>query len=99
MIFSDETIRDERADEVHDWHRLERDNRVEREEALGTGTLQWIETDSPQVLGYRNGRVSVFCNFGEQPVSMPAGDVIASSVSGATDTLEPGHAVWLTPAN
>ena len=73
--------------------------RARREETLGTGTLQWIETDSPQVLGYRNGRVSVFCNFGEQPVSMPAGDVIASSVSGATDTLEPGHAVWLTPAN
>jgi Glycosidases len=69
--------------------------RLRKAEGLGRGELQWIDTDSPDVLAYQNGGITVMCNFGDTPFDLPHGDVLASSESERDGTLQPGHAVWI----
>ncbi|MFP5334855.1 MAG: glycoside hydrolase family 13 protein [Actinomycetes bacterium] len=47
--------------------------RLRRDHALGAGTLEWAELDGGDVLAFRNGSVLVVTNFGDEPVSLPAG--------------------------
>ena len=65
---------------------------------LGEGSFNWLnEYVGASVLGYRNGDILVIHNFGHEPVALPAGEVIASSLNG----MQPGHplaadqTVWL----
>ncbi|MFM6980938.1 MAG: glycoside hydrolase family 13 protein [Micrococcales bacterium] len=65
---------------------------------LGEGSFEWLEGFvSEEVLGYQNGSYLVIHNFGKEPVKLPAGQVIASSLSG----MQTGHdlvedqTVWL----
>lgn len=53
--------------------------RLRREHALGEGTLEWVPTESDDVLHYRNGAVSVVTNLGVRPAPLPAGRVLLSS--------------------
>jgi len=69
--------------------------RLRKAEGLGRGELQWTDTDSPDVLAYLNGTITVMCNFGDTPVELPPGEVLASSASEPGDMLHPGHAVWI----
>jgi alpha-glucosidase len=69
---------------------------LRREHQLGSGELTWIETDNPNVLAFSNHGVSVWTNFGNEAVSLPAGNVIVSSVYPTPEKLEPNHTVWVT---
>ena len=72
--------------------------RLRRELKLGEGSFSWLnDYVGASVLGYRNGDILVIHNFGHEPVALPAGEVIASSLHG----MHPGHplaadqTVWL----
>ncbi len=65
---------------------------------LGEGSFEWVaEYVGEKSLGFRNGEILVVHNFGHEPISLPAGEVVASSLHGMTS----GHAlvaeqtVWL----
>ena len=58
--------------------------------------LEWLETGSPDVLGFRrpNGWTSV-TNFGATAVPLPDGEVLLSSAPLADGALPGGTTVWL----
>jgi alpha-glucosidase len=65
---------------------------------LGEGSFEWApEFIGDHSLGFRNGDLLVVHNFGHQPIALPPGEVIASSLEG----MSSGHAlvadqtVWL----
>ncbi|MGD8194512.1 glycoside hydrolase family 13 protein [Herbiconiux sp. P18] len=65
---------------------------------LGTGTLEWLPGYGPDVLAFRNGRVTVIANVGETPVELPAerpGEVLLASSDVSEAALGPDQAVWL----
>lgn len=68
---------------------------LRKSEGLGRGELHWSDTGKPDVLAYLNGEITVMCNFGDTPVGLPDGDVVASSENEQDDSLHPGHAVWI----
>ena len=65
---------------------------------LGEGSFDWqpdLVTDSS--LGFRNGDVLVVHNFGNAPIKLPTGKVLASSLHGMTSghDLVADQTVWL----
>jgi len=69
---------------------------------LGEGSFQWAtEYVADAVLAYRNGEHLVIHNFGSEPVALPAGKIVLSSLSGKTnlETLVANETVWMRPAD
>ena len=65
---------------------------------LGEGSFEWVaEYVDEKSLGFRNGEILVVHNFGYEPISLPAGEVIASSLHGMTSghSLVADQTVWL----
>ncbi len=65
---------------------------------LGEGSFEWApEFVSEQSLGYRNGDILVVHNFGHEPIALPTGELIASSLHGMTagHDLVAEQTVWL----
>ena len=65
---------------------------------LGSGGFEWAsEFVSDHSLGYLNGDILVIHNFGQEPIALPAGEIIASSLHGMpTDrALAADQTVWL----
>ncbi|WP_138275820.1 glycoside hydrolase family 13 protein [Rhodoluna limnophila] len=65
---------------------------------LGEGSFDWApEFVSENSLGYRNGDILVVHNFGHEPIALPAGEIIASSLHGMTSghDLVADQTVWL----
>jgi alpha-glucosidase len=65
---------------------------------LGEGSFEWApEFVSERSLGYRNGDILVVHNFGHEPIALPTGKLIASSLHGMTagHDLVADQTVWL----
>lgn len=69
---------------------------------LGEGSFEWAsEFVNQDALGFRNGEILVVHNFGHEPITLPQGEVIASSLEG----MKSGHplvadqTVWLKESN
>lgn len=65
---------------------------------LGEGSFEWVpEFTRETSLGYRNGDILVVHNFGEEPLELPYGEVIASSFHGmdSARSLAADQTVWL----
>jgi alpha-glucosidase len=72
--------------------------RLRREHKLGEGNFEWVsEYVSEASLGFRNGEILVIHNFGEEPIALPAGEIIASSVEGLAEgrKLAADQTVWI----
>lgn len=65
---------------------------------LGEGSFDWLEGYlSNTTLGYRNGNYLVIHNFGAEPIELPHGKIIASSLHGMTNghLLVQDQTVWI----
>lgn len=65
---------------------------------LGEGSFEWVaEFVSESSLGFRNGKILVVHNFGHEPIDLPAGTILASSLEGMTEgrQLAADQTVWL----
>ena len=65
---------------------------------LGEGSFEWVaEFVGEQSLGFRNGDILVVHNFGHEPITLPEGQIIASSLEGmaAGHALVADQTVWL----
>jgi len=65
---------------------------------LGEGSFDWLpQFVNDHILGYRNDNILVIHNFGHEPVALPPGQIIASSIEGMTDghSLVADQTVWL----
>lgn len=65
---------------------------------LGEGSFDWApEFIGEQSLGFRNGEILVVHNFGHEPIALPRGEVVASSLQGMTSghDLVADQTVWL----
>lgn len=72
--------------------------KLRKQLALGDGSFEWApEFVSEHSLGFRNGNILVVHNFGHKPIDLPNGELIASSLTGATSThaLVADQTVWL----
>lgn len=72
--------------------------KVRKELQIGEGSFEWVpEFVSENSLGFRNGEILVIHNFGHEPIELPAGEVIASSLTGMSDghPLVKDQTVWL----
>ena len=68
------------------------------ENALGEGSFEWLPNYvGNNVLGYRNGNVLVIHNFGHEPIDLPPGEVLLSSLVGMTSghQLVADQTVWI----
>ena len=66
-----------------------------RSELLGDNSFRWIHTDD-NVLHYeRNGGWQVITNFGDEPVAMPAGEVLICSAEHNGKELPGNATAWL----
>jgi alpha-glucosidase len=66
--------------------------------ALGEGSFEWLPNYvGNNVLGYRNGNVLVIHNFGHEPIDLPPGEVLLSSLAGMTSghQLVADQTVWI----
>lgn len=62
--------------------------KVRKQLKFGEGSFEWLDSYlGDSVLGYRNGNHVVIHNFGGEPIDLPAGKVIASSLHG----MQTGH--------
>ena len=71
---------------------------LRRELRLGEGSFAWLpEFTRDEVLGYRNGDILVIHNFSNASVTLPAGEVLLSSLHGMSTghALAPDQTVWL----
>jgi alpha-glucosidase len=68
---------------------------LRREHNLGLGSVEWLDSPAPSVLVFRNGNVLVVANTGDQPVQLPAGDVLLSSEPLIERTLPGDTTAWL----
>ena len=68
---------------------------IRKDRALGDGILEWIEGTPENVLGFRNGEVTVFINYSQDDFVLPAGDIILDSADSSSGVLAPASAVWL----
>ena len=70
---------------------------MRQEYELASGEVDFLDTDSDDVIIARNGNVCLAINFGDEPVAMPEGEVIAKSLPDIdeTDDLPANAAVWL----
>ena len=65
---------------------------------LGEGSFDWApEFIGENSLGFRNGEILVVHNFGHEPIALPRGEVISSSLHGMTSghDLVADQTVWL----
>ena len=65
---------------------------------LGEGSFDWApEFIGENSLGFRNGEILVVHNFGHEPIALPFGEVLASSLHGMTSghDLVADQTVWL----
>ncbi len=72
--------------------------RIRRELRLGEGSFDWLpEFTNNRALGYRNGRVLVIHNFGEDALPLPQGSLLLRSVAGAgsKDAIGAHETVWV----
>jgi alpha-glucosidase len=69
--------------------------KLRRENALGTGSLEWIETRNEGVLAFANNGIRVFFNMTDAPFALPAGEVLATSDDVSSGSLPAAAAVWL----
>ena len=68
---------------------------LRRERAVGSGVFAWVEGVPAGVLGYRNGEVTVFINYGPDSFPLPDGEVLVRSGDGPSNQLLAGDAVWM----
>jgi alpha-glucosidase len=71
---------------------------IRKERELGQGSFNWVESClNHNVLGYRNGDILVIHNFGSTPLTLPAGEILASSLFGMESghSLAPDQTVWI----
>lgn len=71
---------------------------VRKDLKLGEGSFDWApEFIGEHSLGFRNGEILVVHNFGHEPIELPRGEVIASSLHGMTSghALVADQTVWL----
>lgn len=71
---------------------------LRREQGLGGGTFKWNASNA-DVLDFENREVHIVVNFGDVPISLPAGVgvLLASDESAiANGALQPNRGVWLT---
>jgi alpha-glucosidase len=72
--------------------------KLRRELQLGEGSFEWVaEYVSETSLGFRNGEVLVVHNFGQAPIEIPAGEILAASIDGMTSghPLAADQTVWI----
>ena len=70
--------------------------RLRKELALGDGSFAWLAGFvSDQVLGFKNGDITVIHNFSAHSLELPAGEIIATSQNGLTTSLDADQTVWL----
>jgi alpha-glucosidase len=72
--------------------------KLRRDLKLGEGSFEWVaEYVGESSLGFRNGEILVVHNFGHEPIDLPAGEVIASSLEGMTagHKLVADQTVWI----
>jgi alpha-glucosidase len=72
--------------------------KLRRSLKLGEGSFEWAaEFVSEASLGFRNGEILVVHNFGHEPIDLPAGQIIASSINGMTQghKLTADQTVWI----
>ena len=65
---------------------------------IGEGSFEWAEEFmTSHSLGFRNGEILVVHNFGHEPIELPAGEIIASSLEGMSEghLLVADQTVWL----
>jgi alpha-glucosidase len=65
---------------------------------IGEGSFEWVkEFVTDHSLGFRNGEILVVHNFGHEPIELPAGEIIASSLEGMSEghVLVADQTVWL----
>ena len=71
---------------------------LRKELKLGEGSFDWApEFIGESSLGFRNGEILVVHNFGHEPIALPRGEVITSSLHGMTSghDLVADQTVWL----
>ena len=71
---------------------------VRKDLQLGEGSFDWApEFNGEHSLGFRNGELLVVHNFGHEPIALPRGEVVASSLHGMTSghDLVADQTVWL----
>ncbi len=67
---------------------------------MGEGSFEWVkEFVTENSLGFRNGEILVIHNFGQDPIELPAGEILASSLEGMSEghSLVADQTVWLKP--
>lgn len=72
--------------------------KLRKQFSLGEGSFEWApQFVTDHCLGYRNGGILVVHNFGSEPINLPAGNIIASSLNGMTSghPLVADQTVWL----
>lgn len=70
--------------------------RVRAEQGLGAGELEWIATDSPGVLTFRNRDVVIIANISGQPVNLPpSAEILAASTQLRGAEVPADTTVWL----
>ena len=69
--------------------------RLRRELGLGTGGIEWQDTQVDGVLSFRNGNILVVANTSDKPVTMPAGEVLITSLPVVAGDLPGNAAAWL----
>jgi len=68
---------------------------LRKQHGLGSGSLHWSEGFPDSTLAFSNGSVAVIANLGDQPVSLPEGEVLLSSGSLIDGLLPPDTTAWL----
>ena len=68
---------------------------IRKNRALGEGELEWIEGTPENILGFRNGDVSVFINYSTENFTLPEGEIILDSADCSAGVLAPASAVWM----
>ncbi|MET0861423.1 MAG: glycoside hydrolase family 13 protein [Microbacterium sp.] len=62
---------------------------------LGAGAVAWLPGFGPDVIAFRNGNVTVLANLGTNPVTLPAGEILARSEPFTGTSLPVDTAVWI----
>jgi alpha-glucosidase len=68
--------------------------KLRKEHRLGEGSFDWLS--QTEVLAYKNGSVTVIHNFSIEPVDLPAGSLLLSSLPlNAQGQLNPHDSAWV----
>lgn len=71
--------------------------RLRRELRLGEGSFDWLDSDVPELLGYQNGEIQVWHNFGQSDAKLPEGYEVIATSAPDSGNLRPNQTVWLRP--